>query len=191
MSAHLRAQNDKVTLGLWLYLMTDLMVFAALFATYIVLKPGQNGGVGPSDIYNLPYALLQTVILLVSSATAGVGYLLAQYGHRRSFIILMTMTIALGVGFVGMEFHEFRTLVQEGHSWQASGFLTGFFSLVATHGLHICIGIIWALVLLVFTLKRGFTQHALRKLGLFTIFWHFLDFVWIFIFSIVYVLGVL
>lgn len=183
-------KDSKARLGFWLYLMTDMMLFASLFATYMILRNSTNGGVGSGDIFSLGFVLVETIILLTSSYTCGLAFLAIKNGRKQEFIGYLGATILLGLAFLGMELHEFGQLVAEGHSWQASAFLTGFFTLVGTHGLHITVGLLWASVLIWAFHRQGTNPDLVRKFGLFAIFWHFLDVVWIFIFTIVYVLGV-
>lgn len=180
---------QKITVGFWLYLMSDLVLFATLFATFMILRHATNGGPDGRELFALPFVFGETVILLASSVTSGIAYLAATTQRRVLFYVMMAITIILGVGFLAMELTEFTNLVAEGHSWQASAFLSAFFTLVGTHGFHIAIGLLWATVLVCVSLKRGLTKDITRKLGLFSLFWHFLDLVWIFIFTIVYLMG--
>ena len=181
---------DTTVLGFWLYLMTDIVVFASLFATYLVLVNAHAGGPGPNEIYDANFALLQTVILLTSSFTCGLGALALRRGDKRGSITMLVATSLLGGVFLALELTEFTKLVTEGNSWQTSGFLSAFFTLVGTHGLHITIGLVWAVSLLVYMKKKKKNADMLRKVTLFALFWHFLDIVWIFIFTIVYLMGV-
>ena len=181
---------DTTVLGFWLYLMTDIVVFASLFATYLVLVNAHAGGSGPNEIYDANFALLQTVILLTSSFTCGLGALALRRGDKRGSITMLVATSLLGGVFLALELTEFTKLVTEGNSWQTSGFLSAFFTLVGTHGLHITIGLVWAVSLLVYMLRNKKNADMLRKVTLFALFWHFLDIVWIFIFTIVYLMGV-
>lgn len=189
-SAELHHRNETAQLGFWIYLMTDLMLFSAFFATYMVLRHGVNGGVGIADIVQPGYALVQTLLLLVSSFTCGMAYLYVRGKNIKRAAYYLGATIVLGLGFLSMELYEFSTLVGEGHSWVSSAFLSGFFGLVGLHGLHILTGIIWAITLGGYLSRPHVHQHAVRKFGMFAVFWHFLDIVWIFIFSIVYMMGV-
>jgi cytochrome o ubiquinol oxidase subunit 3 len=184
-------KESKVQLGFWLYLMTDAMLFASLFAAYMVLRHNVNGGPGTHDIFSLTFVLAETVILLTSSYTVGLANLALKHGQRREFIGYLIATLVLGATFLVMEVSEFRSLVLEGHSWQNSAFLSAFFTLVATHGLHILIGLMWGVTLGWALYRQGFNRDLGRKFGLFSLFWHFLDIVWIFIFTVVYVLGVI
>ncbi len=181
---------DNTTLGFWLYLMTDIMIFASLFATYLVLVNATAGGPSASDIYSADFALLQTVILLTSSFTCGVSALLLRRGKKTASMWLLLATVVLGAAFLALEVFEFSTLVSEGHTWQTSAFLSAFFTLVGTHGLHISVGLIWAITLLVYMYRTRIGSDMVRKMMLFALFWHFLDIIWIFIFTIVYLMGV-
>lgn len=181
---------DSTTLGFWLYLMTDIMIFASLFATYLVLANATAGGPSASDIYSADFALLQTIILLTSSFTCGVSALMLRRGSKSASIWLLVITAVLGAAFLALEIYEFSNLVNEGHSWQQSAFLSAFFTLVGTHGLHITVGLIWATTLMVYMYRNKLGGDMLRKMTLFALFWHFLDIIWIFIFTVVYLMGV-
>ena len=174
----------------WVYLMTDLIMFAGLFAAFAVLRGNTFGGPGEKDIYRLPLVITETVILLVSSYTAGLAVYFANRGKVKVVWGLLCTTGVLGLSFLGLELNEFASLIREGNSFRRSGFLSSYFSLVGTHGLHITAGLLWLTILLVFLMKRGLRGSMTRKITLFSMFWHFLDIVWIFIFSIVYLMGV-
>lgn len=183
--------NSKTYLGFWIYLMTDLVLFASLFATFIVLRNNTFGGPGGSELFSLPFVLIETTVLLVSSYICGLAMLAVHANRKRLSFMLFGITFLLGATFLGLELHEFAQLYHEGNSWQRSGFLSAFFTLVGTHGLHITIGLLWLAVLGWQVAARGFTTHTVRRLTLFSLFWHFLDIVWIFIFTIVYMMGAL
>lgn len=192
MSEVATTHNDataKTVFGFWVYLMTDLVLFATLFATYAVLHNNTFGGPSGKDIFELPFVLTETMLLLTSSFACGLAMLAVHKGSKNLALVWLGITFLLGAGFLGMELYEFNHLVQEGYSWERSGFLSAFFTLVGTHGLHITIGLLWMIVLAVQVIKRGFTIHTVRRLTLFSLFWHFLDIVWIFIFTIVYLMG--
>jgi cytochrome o ubiquinol oxidase subunit 3 len=179
----------KMSFGFWVYLMTDCVLFATLFATYAVLHNNTFGGPGGKELFSLPFVLTETLLLLTSSFTCGLAMLAAH--RKRSELVLLSLglTFLLGVAFLGFELTEFRHLALEGNSWHRSAFLSSFFTLVGTHGLHIATGLLWAVVLAVKINTKGLIHSNVRKLTLFSLFWHFLDIVWIFIFSIVYLLG--
>ena len=185
-----KALLGRTSVGFWLYLMTDCMLFASLFATFVVLRTATADGPSSRDIFEMPLVLTETIILLVSSFTCGLALLGMKAGKVRQVIWALALTYMLGAAFLVIELSEFAKLVSEGHSWQQSAFLSAFFTLVGTHGLHILIGLIWLVVLVGVILRRGMTAKTIRQLTLFGLFWHFLDLVWIFIFTIVYLMGV-
>ncbi len=188
---HASTQNSKTMLGFWIYLMTDCVLFASLFATYAVLHGNTFGGPSSKDLFDLPFVLIETLVLLTSSFTAGVAILALRAGKKSQVISWFGITLALGLVFLIMELTEFTHLANEGNSWSRSGFLSAFFTLVGTHGLHIVTGLFWMIVLLVQVMKKGLTQSVSRRLILLSMFWHFLDIIWIFIFTIVYLMGVI
>lgn len=189
---HEEKQNDERTqLGFWIYLMTDCILFASLFATYIVLRGNTYGGPGGGELFDLPFVLTETMILLTSSFICGMVVLAARAGKLKLVLGLLAGTLLLGGAFLAMELKEFTELVHEGHSWQSSAFLSVFFTLVGTHGAHIAVGMLWGLVLAWQFVKRGITRATSRQIMLFSMFWHFLDVVWIFIFTVVYLMGVM
>lgn len=184
-------QNSNVSLGFWIYLMTDGMLFASLFATFMVLRNNVAGNVSGAEIFSLPFVLTETILLLTSSFTCGLALLYAHRDKASAALKLLTLTGLLGLSFLGMEIHEFSALISEGHSWSNSAFLSSFFGLVGTHGLHITVGLIWLRSLWSLISRKGFTKRSLQNLTLFSLFWHFLDIIWICIFTIVYLVGVL
>lgn len=181
----------KTFLGFWMYLMTDCVVFATLFATYAVLHNSTFGGPSSRDLFNLSTAFVETMILLFSSVTCGFGILAAVHNKKNWVVVWFAVTVLLGASFVGIELHEFTHLVQEGNSWQKSAFLSSFFTLVGTHGLHVSFGLLWMIVMMVQVFILGITIDTFRRLVVFSLFWHFLDLVWIFIFTFVYLMGVI
>lgn len=183
------ATQEKKTLGFWVYLMTDCLLFAALFATFAVLRGGTFGGPTGSEIFDLPFVLLETIVLLTSSFTVGLAILGSARGYKKQTIFWLLATFALGAFFLGLELSEFTKLAAEGNSWTRSGFLSSYFTLVGTHGLHIAVGLLWLAVMIVRLWRFKFKQTDLNRLALFGLFWHFLDVVWIFIFTIVYLIG--
>lgn len=182
--------GDVKVFGFWIYLMTDCLLFASLFATYVILRGNTYGGPTGRDIFTMPTVLLETLFLLTSSFTCGLAIVLSKAQARRAVLILLALTFILGAAFLGIELHEFSSLVADGNSWQRSGFLTAFFTLVGTHGLHISVGLLWLGVMMWQIMKKGMNSNVLRRLTLFSMFWHFLDVIWIFIFTIVYLMGV-
>lgn len=184
-----RETYSKTIYGFWVYLMTDCILFATLFATYAVLHNNVAGGASAKELFSLPYALTETIVLLVSSFTSGLAVLAAHRRDKNWTMKWLTVTFALGVIFLVMELQEFSNLVEEGHSWKNSAFLSSFFTLVGTHGLHISSGLVWIIIMLAQIGTRGVTIAAIRRITCLGLFWHFLDVVWIFIFTIVYLMG--
>lgn len=179
----------KTLFGFWVYLMTDCVLFASLFATYAVLHNNTFGKEPGAVLFSLPFVLIETLILLTSSYTCGLAMLAVARLDKAKVLYWLAVTASLGLAFLGMELSEFHKLVAEGNSWRESGFLSSFFTLVATHGLHITIGLLWISVVSFRTFKRGLTASNVQRLKLISLFWHFLDIIWIFIFTIVYLFG--
>lgn len=186
---HIQENYSKTVFGFWVYLMTDCILFAILFATYAVLHANTNGGPGSKELFHLPFALTETLILLTSSFTCGLAVMAAHRHEKVKTLNWFLVTFLLGAAFLGMELTEFTNFVREGNSWQRSAFLSSFFTLVGTHGLHITCGLIWILVMMAQVLSRGVKSAAVRRIACLGLFWHFLDVIWIFIFTIVYLMG--
>lgn len=186
---HEAEANDRTMFGFWVYLMTDLLMFAVLFAVFAVLRHNTMGGPGASELFSPKLALVETLILLTSSFTCGIGMIAARQGNKKQVLVWFGITFALGILFLGLELHEFSELIHEGYTMRTNAFLSSFFVLVGTHGAHIFSGLLWMAITLAFTIKRGLNKHMVRKLSLLSLFWHFLDIVWIFIFTVVYLMA--
>jgi cytochrome o ubiquinol oxidase subunit 3 len=183
--------ENGTLLGFWIYLMSDCLIFACLFATYAVLGRNYAGGPSGAELFDLGLVAFNTALLLLSSITYGFAMLESQRKRLRSTMIWLVVTGLLGAGFISLELYEFAHLIHEGAGPQRSAFLTSFFALVGTHGLHVLFGIIW-LVILMFQLNRhGLKPENHRRLMCLSMFWHFLDVVWIGVFTFVYLMGVL
>ncbi|WP_133491956.1 cytochrome o ubiquinol oxidase subunit III [Alcanivorax sp. 24] len=178
-------------LGFWLYLMSDCLIFASLFATYGVLGRSYAGGPTGAELFDLPLVAMNTALLLLSSITYGFAMLEMQKNRVRGTIGWLLITGLFGVGFLSLELYEFAHLIHVGAGPQTSAFLTSFFALVGTHGLHVFFGIVW-LVTLCFQLRKyGLIPENKRRVACLSMFWHFLDVVWIGVFTFVYLMGVL
>jgi len=177
-------------LGFWIYLMSDALIFATLFATYGVLSGAYAGGPTQHDLFELPLVALNTAILLVSSITYGFAMIAMQGGKLNATRAWLAVTALLGLAFVAVELHEFAGMIAEGATPQRSAFLSAFFTLVSTHGLHVTVGVIWIGVMLVQLGQRGLHAENRKRLMCLSMFWHFLDVVWIGVFTFVYLLGV-
>ncbi len=178
------------TLGFWIYLMSDCILFAALFASFAVLRGATAGGLSGREIFSLPYVAVETACLLVSSFTYGMAMISAEHERQAWVLRWLGLTLLLGVTFVGMEIHEFVKLIADGAGPDRSGFLSAFFTLLGTHGLHVTSGIVWMGVLIAHVLRRGLTEANRTRLMCLSLFWHFLDIVWIGVFTVVYLMGV-
>jgi cytochrome o ubiquinol oxidase subunit III len=178
-------------LGFWLYLMSDCLVFAVLFAVYAVLGRSYAAGPSGADLFELPLVATNTALLLFSSITYGFAMISMQHGKKGGVLAWLAITGLFGLGFLSIEIWEFAHLIHEGAGPQRSAFLSSFFTLVGTHGLHVTFGTIWLVTLMVQVKKLGLTTPNKRRLVCLSMFWHFLDVVWIGVFTFVYLMGVL
>jgi cytochrome o ubiquinol oxidase subunit 3 len=183
--------EGSTLLGFWIYLMSDCLIFAILFATYAVL--GRNYAAGPSgaDLFDLKLVAINTAMLLFSSITYGFAMLEMEKDRLRTTLIWIAVTGLFGIAFISLELYEFSHLIHEGATPQRSAFLSAFFTLVGTHGLHVTFGIIWLVTLMVQISQHGLIPENRRRLMCLSMFWHFLDVVWIGVFSFVYLMSVL
>ena len=181
--------SDVKAFGFWIYLMSDLVIFSVLFATFAVLGRNYAGGPGPKELFNLPYVFMETMLLLLSSVVYGFGMVAMQGGKDKAVLWALLVTFLLGLGFVGMEVQEFRRLMMEGEGPGRSAFLSSFFTLVGTHGLHVTSGLLWMAVMMVQLLKKGLNTAVRSRLARLGLFWHFLDIVWVGVFTYVYLVG--
>jgi cytochrome o ubiquinol oxidase subunit 3 len=183
--------ENGTLLGFWLYLMSDCLVFACLFATYGVLGRNYAGGPSGADLFQLPLVAVNTSLLLLSSITYGFAVIEMQRRRQGATLAWLALTGSLGAGFVGVELHEFANLIHEGNGPQRSAFLSSFFTLVGTHGLHVTFGIVWLLTLMAQVARHGLIAANRRRLMCLSMFWHFLDVIWIGVFTFVYLIGAL
>lgn len=177
------------TFGFWIYLMSDLILFATLFATFAVLGGAYAGGPTGKELFDLPYLLVETLLLLFSSVSYGLVMLAVHDSKKKNVLIGLAVTFLLGLGFVSMEINEFLGMIAEGHGPDISAFLSSFFTLVGTHGTHVTFGLIWMAVVIWQVAVKGLTSPVQSRLIRLSMFWHFLDIIWIGIFSIVYLMG--
>jgi cytochrome o ubiquinol oxidase subunit 3 len=188
---HEHAEGGSTALGFWIYLMSDCLIFACLFATYGVLGGSFAAGPAPKDLFDLPLVALNTAMLLFSSITYGFAVLAMDKGHVGRMQAWLAVTAVFGLALIGIELTEFAHMIHEGATPQRSAFLSSFFTLVGTHGLHVTFGLIWLATLMVQVARRGLIEANKRRLMCLSMFWHFLDVVWIGVFTFVYLLGMI
>jgi cytochrome o ubiquinol oxidase subunit 3 len=178
------------TFGFWIYLMSDLILFSTLFAGFAVFGRNYAGGPTGKELFDVSYLLGETLFLLGSSFTYGLVMLAVHGGRKKRVLLGLAVTSLLGLGFVFMEINEFHGLVAAGFGPDRSAFLSSFFTLVGTHGAHVTCGLIWMAVMMGQVAVKGLTPPVQSRLMRLSMFWHFLDIIWIGIFSIVYLMGV-
>lgn len=184
-------QEELKVVGFWLFLITDVILFSTLFGTYAVLRDHFNGGPTGAELFEAPGYISETFILLTSSFTSGVATLAMHKGNRNGLIFWLVITAILGVMFIGLEINEFSKMVKEGATISTSAFLSSFFTLVGTHGAHVSVGLVWMIAIMFQLARYGLTDVMQRKVTVISLYWHFLDAVWIFILTVVYLMGVM
>lgn len=185
-----RTQESRLNiLGFWIFLGAEVALFATLFATYLVLFQRTGSGPTASELFEVKDVLIETLLLLTSSFTCGLAIFEMRRGRLAGLLAWLLVTLLLGAGFIAFEIREFIHYVHEGATMQTSAFLSSFFVLVGTHGAHVSLGIGWMILIIIQLLQRGFTPKTARKVFIVSLYWHFLDVVWIFIFTLVYLLG--
>ncbi|WP_156362408.1 cytochrome o ubiquinol oxidase subunit III [Sphingomonas sp. Leaf208] len=188
---HEHPDGASTMLGFWMYLMSDCLIFAVLFAAYAVLGNSYAGGPSPKEIFELPLVAVNTAMLLFSSITYGFAMLSMEEGRQRVMQMWLVFTGLFGLAFLSIEMYEFANLIHEGAGPTRSAFLSSFFTLVGTHGLHVTMGLIWLVTLMVQVQKHGLIAANKRRLMCLSMFWHFLDVIWIGVFTFVYLMGTL
>lgn len=179
-------QNRLNIFGFWIFLGAEIVLFATLFAVYGVLGERYAGGPTPQDIFILKDIMIETILLLSSSFTCGLAIYEMRRANLKGLLTWLVITLLLGAGFIYMEVSEFIHYVSVGATMQTSAFLSSFFVLLGTHGLHVTLGIGWAVLIIIQLWQRGLTPVTARKVFIIGLYWHFLDVVWIFIFTFVY-----
>ena len=186
-------EHDKrviVGYGFWIWLISDIIMFSAFFATFAVLSENTAGGPSGRELFSVSYVAVETACLLFSSFTCGIAMIGAHARKRGMYYGGMAITFVLGVAFLALEVHEFSQLVAEGAGPSRSGFLSSFFALVGCHGLHVTAGLLWLLTMVAQVGAKGFREDIQRRLLCFSLFWHTLDIIWVALFSLVYLVGV-
>ena len=188
---HHHDAGGNTVFGFWIYLMSDCLLFACLFAGFAVLSQNTNGGPGARQLFDLRYVAIETLLLLLSSITYGMAMMGTLKRNSTKVLLWLAITGLFGLGFIGMEVNEFHHLIEEGNGPARSAFLSSFFSLVGTHGIHVSSGILWLSVLMYQVWTKGVTETNRTRLMCLSLFWHFLDIVWICVFTVVYLMGFL
>jgi cytochrome o ubiquinol oxidase subunit III len=188
---HEHAEGSSTMLGFWIYLMSDCLIFAILFATYGVLGGNYAAGPAPKDLFDLSLVAVNTSMLLLSSITYGFAMLQMEQSRTGATQAWLAITGLFGLAFIGIELSEFAHMIHEGATPQRSAFLSSFFTLVGTHGLHVTFGLVWLVTLMTQVSRYGLTEANRRRLMCLSMFWHFLDVVWIGVFTFVYLMGML
>jgi cytochrome o ubiquinol oxidase subunit 3 len=178
-----------VAFGFWIFLLSDIVMFSAIFATYAVLAQATAGGPSGATLFNQTRVAIETACLLLSSYSCGLMSLAIKARHRAGTYLGAAITFALGAAFLAIEISEFSGMVARGATPERSAFLSAFFTLVGCHGLHVSIGLLWLTVMMAQVVTRGFRETVLRRLFCFSLFWHALDIIWVGIFTVVYLIG--
>jgi len=179
----------KTIFGFWIYILTDFILFGTLFATYAVLHNNVFGGPSARELFSLPFVFIQTLVLLVCSYTVGMAGAAAHRRDKKLTYLFFGITFLLGVVFTWMGIADFSRLIQAGHDWRGSAFLGAYFTLVGTHTLHMVFALLWIPIFLIPMWKEGLDPVNIRRLTCLKMFWQFLNIVWVFIFSFVYLMG--
>jgi cytochrome o ubiquinol oxidase subunit III len=187
---HSAAKRIVVAYGFWVFLISDIIMFAAFFATYAVLTGSTACGPAGRDLFDLTLVATETGCLLASTVFCGFAGLAAHARRRPMFYWSMLATFVLGAAFLYIEIHEFAMMIKEGAGPQRSAFLSAFFSLIGCHGLHVFAGLLWLLTMMAQVWAKGFREDILRRMLCFALFWHTLDIIWVGLFSLVYLVGV-
>ncbi|AKG04941.1 MULTISPECIES: cytochrome aa3 quinol oxidase subunit III [Salimicrobium] len=183
--------NALNIIGFWVFIGAEIALFATLFATYFIMEGRIADGPSGGQLFVISTLMIQTFVLLTSSFTIGLGVNAMRLGRKGATLTFLAITLVLGAGFVGVEIYEFYEYVHEGLSLQTSAFSAGLFTLLGTHGAHVSFGLFWGAGIIVQIVKHGFTPRTANKTFIFSLYWHFLDVVWIFIFSFVYLKGMM
>lgn len=184
-------QNNLNIFGFWVFLGAEIALFGTLFASYFTLVNGTGSGPAGSEVFVISTLIIQTLLLLSSSFTIGLGVHAMRLGRTTAMINFFIITLVLGLGFLGLEIYEFTQYVHEGFTLQTSGFSSIVFLTLGTHGAHVSLGIFWGLFIIMQVKKHGLTPKTTNKAFIFSLYWHFLDVVWIFIFSFIYLKGMM
>lgn len=184
-------ENNLKILGFWIFLGAEIMLFATLFTMYFTLENRIGNGPSGAEIFEITPVLVETILLLTSSFVIGLGIHAMRLGNKKAMMAFFSITLLLGAGFLGFEIYEFVHYIHVGASLQTSAFTAALLTTLGTHGLHVTFGLFWGLAILIQVKKRGLTPETTNKSFIFSLYWHFLDVIWIFIFSFIYLKGMM
>lgn len=184
-------QNQLNILGFWIFLGAEIMLFATLFTAYFTLAGRTGSGPTPADMFEITPVLIETFVLLTSSFTIGLGIHAMRLGRKNAMLAFFGITLLLGLGFLGVEIYEFMHYYHIGATYQTSAFTSALMTTLGTHGAHVILGLFWGTFIIIQVIKRGLTPQNANKAFIFSLYWHFLDVVWIFIFNFVYLKGMM
>ncbi len=177
--------------GFWVFLAAEIMLFATLFTSYFTLEHRTGNGPGGAEIFDITPVLIETIVLLTSSFIIGLGIHAMRLGNKKAMLTFFVITLILGLGFLGVEIYEFVHYVHIGAGLQTSAFTAMLLTTLGTHGAHVTFGLFWGIAIIIQVVKRGLTPETANKSFIFSLYWHFLDVVWIFIFSFIYLKGMM
>ncbi|WP_379132188.1 cytochrome aa3 quinol oxidase subunit III [Paenibacillus sp. sgz500958] len=184
-------ENSNKIFGFWIFLGAEIALFATLFTVYFVMVTRFASGPSGAELFEINPVLIETFLLLTSSFTIGLAVHAMRHGYKKAMMVFMGATLLMGLGFLGIEITEFVTYVNEGATLQTSGFLSSLFVLLGTHGAHVTFGFLWGTGIMIQLWRQGINPATANKSFIFSLYWHFLDVVWIFIFSFVYLKGLM
>jgi len=187
--SHSESQRIVVGYGFWIFLISDIILFAAFFATYAVLTDSTAGGPTGRDLFDMTLVAVETACLLTSSLFCGLAGIGAQARNSRMFHGAMAVTFVLGAAFLAIELHEFADMIEKGAGPSRSAFLSAFFALIGCHGLHVFAGLLWLLTMMAQVVAKGYRDDIMRRMLCFALFWHTLDIIWVGLFSLVYLVS--
>ncbi len=182
-------RHGTTELGMWIYLISDCLLFGSFFAAFAVLRGAGHEGLQGAELFSIGFVFVETIVLLASSYFAGIGLLELKRGRNNFALFLFVIVAILGLVFIGMELAEFNSLIVENNSWRKNAFMSSYFGLIGLHGMHIIAGLLWLSMLGLQVMRKGLSPSMQNKFAVFVMFWHFLDVIWIGIFTVVYLVG--
>lgn len=184
-------QNRLNILGFWIFLGAEIALFGTLFASYFTLVDRTGSGPTGAEIFEILPVIIETILLLASSFTIGLGINAMRLGKQKAMVTFFALTLLLGLAFLGVEIYDFVVYIHEGATLQTSGFTAILFTLLGTHGAHVAFGILWGTMIILQVIRDGINERTANKAFIFSLYWHFIDVVWIFLYSFVFLKGMM